>query len=517
MSVFSGIRSLVYLAEITYFDTTEKTLYVGTHGYTTEPTDTPANQFFEPLIESPMLYAMNAWEPDGQTSRSGHGELRLINTEGQLNFLADCALDGRAFRMMCAYEDDDYATFKRNTLMAGTMMVPQWEDDIVVIQLKDKTALFERPFQPSLYTGANVLPAGIEGNDDLKDTRKPYLLGRVLNIAPPNVNTSALIYQVSSGAITDVSAVYAGGVELTKGNNYTSQTDMEANAPAAGAYRVWLAGGCFRLGSDPVKLVTCDAAEGADAAARYPAQLIKRAVQYVDATLTLSQSDITALAADAPYECGIWINANETALDVIDSLATGAGAWWTFDATGQFRTGQLKRPNDKTPVATLTAIEILDDRGIERVSTGDGPDGLPPNEIRLRYGKNYTVQNNDLFGAVTQARKTWLEKDWRTLAASSSTVKTKYLLSGSIERETPILLKADATTEANRIKTLRCQRRDTVRLTVQVAPDIQAVLIVGAVIELQYPRYGYDAGRKMVVIGIEHDARIGLFTLTLWG
>ena len=97
MTTFSGIRSLVYLAEIHYFDNAERTLYVGTHGYVTAPTDTPANQFFEPVIESPLLYGMNAWQADGQTSRSGHGELRLVNTEGQLNFLADCAIDGRAF------------------------------------------------------------------------------------------------------------------------------------------------------------------------------------------------------------------------------------------------------------------------------------------------------------------------------------------------------------------------------------------------------------------------------------
>jgi hypothetical protein len=292
---------------------------------------------------------------------------------------------------------------------------------------------------------------------------------------------------------------------------------MESTAPAAGYYKVWPAGGCFRLGSDPVKQVTCDALEGATVASRTPAQLIKRAAQKAAATISIPTTDITALDSDADYECGIWIDGDDTTINVIDFLSGGGGAWWTFDATGQLRFGQLKRPNDQTPVATLTAIEILDDRGIERVSIGDGPDGLPPHEIRLRYQKNYTPQTNDLFGNVTQARKNWLAEEWRVVSAQNTDTKTKYLLSGSIERDTPIATQSDAIKEANRLRTLRCQRRDTVRISVQVSPDVQTALIIGSVVELEYPRYGYDNGRKMVITGIEHDARIGLFTLELWG
>jgi hypothetical protein len=518
--VFSGMLSLVYLAEITYYDGTEKTLYVGTHGYTTQPTDTPANIFFEPWIESPMLFAQNAWTADGVTSRSGSGELRLINTEGQLNFMADCAIDGRAFRMMCAYENDTYATFRTNTILAGTMAVPQWEDDLLIIQLRDKQAIIDQPIQSAIYLGNNILPNGIEGGADLESKRKPLLFGRVFNISPIPVNTSLLIYQVSSAAIDDVTDVYAGGASLSKGANYTSQADMETNAPDPAFYRVWPAGGCFRLGSDPVKTVTCHAREGATETLRRPGSLLQRAALAGGLTASdLNTADLAALDTDAPYECGIWINGDDTTASVIDFLAGGCGAWWTFDAVGKLRTQQLKNPSasGNPAVTTLTAIEILADQGIERVSIGDGPDGLPPKEIKIHYQKNHTLQTSDLFGVVNTDRRQWLETEWRTLSLTSATIAEKHLLAGTLERYTPIAVRTDANTEANRTRTLRCTRRDTLRLTCQVSPNIQTFLVVGAIIEIEYPRYGYDAGRKMVILGIERDARIGLFTLTLWG
>lgn len=517
MSVFSGMLSLIYLAEISYFDTSEKKLYVGTHGYTTEPSDTLKNKFFEPWIESPMLYSMNAWTADGNTSRSGHGELRLINTEGQLNFLADCALDGREFRMMCAYENDTYTSFRANTIMSGTMLNPQWEDDIVVIQLRDKTALFDRPIQQMLYAGNNVLPNGVEGVEDIKGTRKPFLLGKVFNISPINVNSSLLIYQVSSDPIYEVTDVYAGGIALNQAAPYLSLADMQTNAPNSGYFRVWKEGGCFRLGSDPVNQVTCDAAEGA-LSTRSPAQLIKKAAIKggLDGGL-INEETIAGLDEDAPYECGIWVNGDDTAMSVIDSLSAGGGAWWTFDATGKLCMGQLKNPDYSSPVTTLTHIEILDTMGIERVSTGDGPDGLPPHQIIIKYQKNYTLQSSGLFGNVTQARKNWLDSEWRTITTTNANIKTKHLLSGAMERQTPITKQEYAQAEADRMQSLRCARRDTIRITIQVGPDIQTLMAIGAVISLQYPRYGYDSGRNMVITGIEHDARIGLFTLTLWG
>jgi len=231
----------------------------------------------------------------------------------------------------------------------------------------------------------------------------------------------------------------------------------------------------------------------------------------------VNMENITRLDQDAPYECGAWINGNDTTMAVIDSLSTGAGAWWTFDATGHLCMGQLKNPKDYPPVTVITSVEILESMGIERISTGDGPDGLPPYKIYIKYQKNYTRQSSGLFGAVSQDRRNWLDAEWRTTTKINQNIKEKHLLSGAIERLTLIANKEDALKEADRVKSLRCTRRDTIRITIQVSPDIQVLMGIGAVVALKYPRYGYDAGRNMVVIGIEHDARIGLFTLTLWG
>jgi hypothetical protein len=48
------------------------------------------------------------------------------------------------------------------------------------------------------------------------------------------------------------------GVALTRGADYPDQATMESTAPSAGQYRVWSAGGCFRLGSAPAGKITVD-------------------------------------------------------------------------------------------------------------------------------------------------------------------------------------------------------------------------------------------------------------------
>src|SRR5574340_223539 len=125
-----------------------------------------------------------------------------------------------------------------------------WKE--IAIRIKNRQLELNTPIQTTKYAGTNSLPDGLEGVSDIQGKSKPLLFGQCKNITPVLVNTSRLIYQVNDGAIiTTNAAVYDNGVALTKGADYASQADMETNAPAAGAFRLWLAGGYFRLGSTP--------------------------------------------------------------------------------------------------------------------------------------------------------------------------------------------------------------------------------------------------------------------------
>ena len=105
------------------------------------------------------------------------------------------------------------------------------------------------------------LPAGVEGVvGDLAGKPKPLLFGVVTNIAPPCVNTARLIYQVNDGTITSLDDVYDRGVALTLEGTYASEADVldDGQEPSAGMYKVYLAGGLFRLGSSPAGTVTAE-------------------------------------------------------------------------------------------------------------------------------------------------------------------------------------------------------------------------------------------------------------------
>jgi hypothetical protein len=100
--------------------------------------------------------------------------------------------------------------------------------------------------------------AALEGGTDLAGKYKPRAWGNVQNVPPVLVDSASLIYQVNDGAISDVPAAYDRQIALVKGADYVSQSDMQTNAPAAGNYRVWKAGGFFRLGSTPAGTCTAD-------------------------------------------------------------------------------------------------------------------------------------------------------------------------------------------------------------------------------------------------------------------
>ncbi|WP_328716773.1 hypothetical protein VO226_16100 [Halomonas elongata] len=69
------------------------------------------------------------------------------------------------------------------------------------------------PHPMESYDGSNVLPDGLEGTeDDIAGEPKPQVWGEVRNATPVQVNTSKLIYQVSSLSDCTVTAVYDKGL-----------------------------------------------------------------------------------------------------------------------------------------------------------------------------------------------------------------------------------------------------------------------------------------------------------------
>lgn len=540
------MRGRLFLLEVqAYVGPSVQTFYYSSDlGYTTGPGDSPANTYFAPRIIQPGNYSVSAFE-QGKTfgaSRVGYGEIVLDNTDGALDALVNYGFDGRTVTLRAGYPGEDYpAEFV--TVYTATVEQAVFNWDTITLRLRDRQFDLQVPLNRDVFAGGNPLPLGLEGNDDdIKGQIKPLVLGSVLNIAPPLCNTSKLIYAVSVGVtgtgdnvtdwdgITDFDAVadffgsvsegcdnvtvYDAGLALTPEADYTDELDMMSNAPSAGCYRVWPAGGYFRLGSTPTGEVTCDCtdASGDDPSAK---NLIIRILEKYKGwtSADYSAADLTALDGLNSDSLGVWFN-NEipTISNLLDEICNSVGACWSFDPAGIFRVARIDPPTGAADLA-LTDQTI---RRLERRSSADTGAGVPATSVRLKWGKNYTVQRSGLAGAVGNARRAWVAQEYRDEVAKDESVLTRHLLAPEIVATTA--LTAAPTAEAARRLAIYSVRRDRLELTLDMADIDYTSLRIGSVVSLDLSgRYGYDGSNKLLVLGMTVNLATYKITLTIWG
>lgn len=512
----------IYLVEITAIvdstGTSTTLRFSSGNGFSTQPAETPANTFYEPRIKQPALMRRDIFSAGatGGASRTGFGELILNNIDGALDYLIDYGFDGQPITIRYGTDSSVYPS-GFTTVLVGTMEQPVFEFKQLSIKIRDRQEeLSSKPFQTTKYSGNNSLPAGLEGvATDLKGKPKPRCYGKVYNISPPCVNTSRLEFQVNDGAISSVDQVYDRGAALTKGADYASQADMETNAPLASNFRVWTAGGYFRLGSSPAGLVSADVVQGAAASNRTVAQIVKDIAINIAgiASGDISSADITALDTANSAEVGIYVDSETNINAVIDEICASVGAWWGFDNTGIFRLQRLEVPSG-TPVYSFYDYEILN---IERSGTTDYGKGVPAYRINLNYYKNYTLQDTDLAGGVTDVRRSELKEGYRSVISTDLTIQTQHRLAPEIPINTLLVDGTAAQTESDRLLVIYKTRRDRLNTKVHIDTPLLSVIDIGKIVQVVIPRFGYGAGKLFRVIGIQTDLRTNTLELTLWG
>jgi hypothetical protein len=232
-----------WLIELTAYDpvaTNTTTLYFATKGFVTSPTDSPANQHFEPRVLEPGNFERHLFS-SGTTSGSssvGVGEIVFVNTDGGMDDYREWGFDGRTLRIL-KLDGSTYGDAVE--WFRGTVEQIEFNWSRVSVRMRDRLAELDKPIQPAKFDGSNVGPAGIEGtDDDLSGRVKPQVWGKVRNISPAAVNTSALIFGFNwdetgaTKAISSVDAVYDNGVLLGVGTNHASLAALQAATPTAG-------------------------------------------------------------------------------------------------------------------------------------------------------------------------------------------------------------------------------------------------------------------------------------------
>jgi hypothetical protein len=393
------------------------------------------------------------------------------------------------------------------------------------------------PFTTTKYAGTNsgAPLAGIEGTaNDLKGQVKPNVFGAVFNITPKLVNTDRYIYQVDRrGFITGYSlTVYDQRVALTAGADYANQADMETNAPAAGQYRKWPAGGCFRLGSVPTGAITCDCTNPP-----LPAGGASTLVNVIDAInyhyAPTNQGTAQANnALSANPAVGIYVDREYTHLELCHEVLKSAGAFIFFAASEAPYISQITEPASPLYLNLLDPIELGDDSiipgSLQQVIQGDGAEGLPVWRVNLNYKKNYTVMSAGELAGAAAADIAFCEREYRTVQSEDSNVKTQYVKAAELNVYTLLTDATEAQAECDRLLALFKVRRQCFTLKVhghviRSHPPFDGVSYresdfnVCCRVTITKDRFGWDAGKDFLVIGIDRDLDADVYQLTVWG
>lgn len=510
-----------YLLEVDAHNGTDVvTLRYSMSGYRTKPSDTPASTLYDAKLIDPGSFERSLFG-DKKTLGLGqisYGSIELANADGSLDALLGYGFDGRTARVLRVANLD--AAYSTGTVVIRAT-VQRLDSDAAMnrlrLRLYDRRLELDKPVQLNRYTGETT-SGGIsghlaDGTANMKDQPKPYVSGKVLNMAPATVNPFDLIYQVSDSAV-NVITVYDGRVPLTLSSDYASVALLQAATIAPGKYGTCLAEGLFRLGRAPWYTLTADVTQGANATDRTASAVVQRLLTKmglsgggnIDAT---SFSDFATLC---PQEVGILVTGDQRGSDAIGQVLASVGGYLLPSATGPFQVG--RGPTIGSSTWALDENTIEGDFGI--IANPDTAQSLPAWRVILRHSKNYTVQTGEMVcPGATAANKSFAESEWREVKDDDASVKTKYPLADELAIETLLTDATAAGTEVARRGDLYSVRRDMIEVAVSLADA--DTMTLGSTGTVTLDRFGWGSGKLFTAIERSDRLAAGQAVLTLWG
>lgn len=511
---------MIHLIEIdAHTGASAVTLRFATEAYITGPSDSPANTIYEPRISDPGAFSANLYQA-GQTGGEpsiGLGDITLANADGGLDAWFNYGFDGR--RIEIKRLDSASAPFSSAvTVFKGSVETIDTSDawSSLRVRIFDNRLNLDKPLQVNRYAGTTTGTGNTaEGTEDLRDQPKPIALGRVFGIRPYAVNPFDGIFQVSDGPVSSIQA-YDGGSPLTYVGDYGSLAALRAATVLPGRFATCLALGLFRITKAGLKL-TADVVEGATTSSRTAAQVVGRVLARAGfSTSEYSVASLSALDALNNAEVGIWIDGDDHIRHLAQQVLASVGAYLVPNANGVFEVGRFQAPG--ASVRTFTINEVIRKDDMRFDVTNDPGRGIPAYRVIVRYKRNYSTLNGSEVATCVKDNedyKAFLSTEWREAKAEDLTVKTKY--SGAVEVKVDSCLTslAAAQAEAARLLALYKVRRDRVSLTLW---DGEADTVKpGDTVTVQVPRFGYDAGRALRVIGRNDKRAERVVELDLYG
>ena len=478
----------------------QETLRLGSAEWATPSTDVPASAPFDGRLTTVLEFGRSIVDSSrvGIGFQADEGQIAFANDDGAYDRYVDLyAVDGRPVTVRVGRKADPFSDHL--VIFRGVALDWTAGDDVVTVRIRDRGFLLDVPAQPNLYAGTG----GAEGGAELEGKRKPLCLGQVAAMEPTRVYSSIRLYQFSDGPIEGVIGVLDRGTVLTYQATVTDYAALVATAVTAGNYKQ-SQDGYFKLGSTPAGALFAGSAMLGDWPVYNTVDLIRQlfahAADLAADDLDESSFDAVDVASAAEVNFHLAQDDASTVGEAVADLMAGIGGWAGFNRRGQLELGIFAAPAGDA-VAAFDRTDIIELRR-ESLPEGVWP---PPYRWRVAYHRNWETFN-DWAASVPASIADLYTQPYLLSSASDD-----YLLANHPEAKDPppveafFFLAADAETEAARLLALFSSGYRLYRLTLSRRG---LLLGLGNVIDVTYPRWGFDAGKLGVVVAI--DDRIEL-------
>ncbi len=472
--------------------------YTDGPGWATLSTDTPASTWIEGRVLDPGSIRRELFSGSKVYGavRPAFGEIVLANSDAALDGWLAYGIDGQPVTIWWGDEGGDFPDDYTEVLKCyGHALLADF--DTVRIRLRDRLVLLETPWCDHVFAGTG----GIEGDSTMEGQVKPRQWRDIIYTPLTLVSASSLIYLISDrGVATSEQAsvkVYEGGVEITRGSNYTSASDMTSTSPSIGQCRVWFNGETgpvyVRLGSVPIYDLRAYLSISNAGTYTNPASAIISGVTGPDGKIFV----------DDP---------GTTYLDVLDQFAATGPHYFGMTRADAWQYGALAAPGT-TAVHVFTQHNARDFRR-------SPPEGMhaPAWKITFSAGQIFPCATASSAGA---AMRDALSREGYYLRA---TYEDDAILDKHPSAPTLDIVTLDQETSsafgwqtvAARYEDLFMVERDWLTLTAPFDADTLALELHDTV-EVRIPRFGLSSGKKFRVISIELRLRSREIAFGLWG
>lgn len=448
----------------------ETTRYFSNRGFTSAPTDTPANTAYEDILMSvPQIRSVLAEVFTGKSFVT-FGDLVIDNGSGVRDSWLTDSWDGRDVTIYLGDPEWNKADF-RTVFMGAIEDISAGDTRTLNLRIRGRQHLFSVP----------VSLNRVGGTGTAKDQRIPLAYGEVKNVQPVLIDAATRKYQWHDGQVQSVDAVYDNGVAIA---TYTADLTLGTiTLTAAAGGTITLDGKGSKTGGTYVNKI-------ADIAQRIITERSAITVGSIDT------ATVTQLNTDAPGVAGVFFSRdNVTVLQALDEVLGKAGAYYTVDRVGKVAFGLFSAPSG-TPVLYLTDDDYeLSTLMMKRRIT-------PLKSVRVGYARFHTVANYGASAALTEAQRQRLSDEY-LVAYQATAGATGYALAvdGDIAG-TPYVVSGDAATEATRRAALWGVLRRVFGLRGFLAPQ---QVKLGDVISVDFSRYGLSGGVLVRVVALSES------------